>query len=195
MRRCFQGTNIVGMGFTFDDVNHAKGISSSLKEMSELTKHPNNSEAILPFLGGEEVANDPIHANRRFVIQFGDLSYEAASKRWPELMEIVRRLVKPTRDNDNRDHRRNKWWLHGEPQTGLYRAIANFDYVLAIAIVSPMMSFARVRRECVFAHSLVIFAYPNLAPFTVLQSRVHEIWARFFSSTLEDGLRYALRLF
>ena len=26
---------------------------------------------------------------------------------------------------------------------------------------------------------------------TVLQSRVHEIWARFFSSTLEDRLRYA----
>jgi hypothetical protein len=43
----------------------------------------------------------------------------------------------------------------------------------------------------VFAHTLVVFAYPNLAPFSVLQSRVHEIWARFFSSTLEDRLRYA----
>jgi hypothetical protein len=27
--------------------------------------------------------------------------------------------------------------------------------------------------------------------FAILQSRIHEIWARFFSSTLEDRLRYA----
>ena len=43
----------------------------------------------------------------------------------------------------------------------------------------------------VFAETVVVFAYPNVAPFTVLQSRIHEIWARFFSSTLEDRLRYA----
>lgn len=30
-----------------------------------------------------------------------------------------------------------------------------------------------------------------MAMFAVLQSRVHEFWARFFSSTLEDRLRYA----
>ena len=43
----------------------------------------------------------------------------------------------------------------------------------------------------IFAHTLALFAYPNLAPFAVLQSRVHEIWARFFSSSMKDDLRYA----
>jgi hypothetical protein len=42
----------------------------------------------------------------------------------------------------------------------------------------------------VFADSLDVFAFSNLAPFAVLQCRVHEIWARFFASTLEDRLRY-----
>ena len=42
-----------------------------------------------------------------------------------------------------------------------------------------------------FAHTLCVFAYPNLAPFAVLQSRLHEIWARFFSSSMKDDLRYA----
>ena len=50
---------------------------------------------------------------------------------------------------------------------------------------------ARVTTGPVFSIECNVFAYPNFAPFTVLQSRVHEIWARFFSSTLEDRLRYA----
>jgi hypothetical protein len=42
----------------------------------------------------------------------------------------------------------------------------------------------------VYAHTLIIFAFSNFAPFAVLQSRTHETWARFFSSTFEDRLRY-----
>jgi hypothetical protein len=42
----------------------------------------------------------------------------------------------------------------------------------------------------VFAESLVVFPTDDFADFSVLQSRIHEIWARFFSSTLEDRLRY-----
>jgi hypothetical protein len=43
----------------------------------------------------------------------------------------------------------------------------------------------------IFAESMVVFAFSSFAPFAVLQSRTHEMWARFFSSTLEDRLRYA----
>jgi hypothetical protein len=43
----------------------------------------------------------------------------------------------------------------------------------------------------VFADSCVVFAFENFSPFSVLQSRAHEVWARFFSSTLEERLRYA----
>jgi hypothetical protein len=36
----------------------------------------------------------------------------------------------------------------------------------------------------------VVFPFDNYAPFSVLQSRVHEVWAVFFSSTLKDDLQY-----
>ena len=45
--------------------------------------------------------------------------------------------------------------------------------------------------EVVYSDQLFIIAYPQYSPLAILQSRVHEIWARFFSSTLEDRLRYA----
>jgi hypothetical protein len=63
--------------------------------------------------------------------------------------------------------------------------------VLVLSRVSPQLAIGRASSKQVFAESVVVLIYPNLAPFAVLQSRVHEIWARFFSSTLEDRLRYA----
>jgi hypothetical protein len=37
---------------------------------------------------------------------------------------------------------------------------------------------------------LIVFPLPAFAAFCSLQSRPHEIWARFFGSSLEDRLRY-----
>jgi hypothetical protein len=43
----------------------------------------------------------------------------------------------------------------------------------------------------IFAHTLAVFVDADFSEFAVLQSRIHEIWARFFSSTMKDDLRYA----
>ena len=63
--------------------------------------------------------------------------------------------------------------------------------MLAVSRVSPMLAVSQLPTRLVPADSLVVFAFPFLGPFAVLQSRVHEVWARFFSSTLEERLRYA----
>lgn len=42
----------------------------------------------------------------------------------------------------------------------------------------------------VYADSLVCFPFGTYAAFCVLQSRPHEMWARFFGSSLGDGPRY-----
>ena len=36
----------------------------------------------------------------------------------------------------------------------------------------------------------VVFPFQNYAPFAALQSRLHEVWAVFFSATLKDDLQY-----
>ena len=45
-------------------------------------------------------------------------------------------------------------------------------------------------KEMVYSESLVVFPQATRAAFCALQSRPHQIWARFFGSTLEDRLRY-----
>ena len=43
----------------------------------------------------------------------------------------------------------------------------------------------------VFSQTVKVLVYHSFASFAVLQSRVHEVWARFFSSSMKDDLRYA----
>ncbi len=42
----------------------------------------------------------------------------------------------------------------------------------------------------VFSEQLVVFPVPTHAAFCALQARPHEIWARFFGSSMKDDLRY-----
>ena len=55
---------------------------------------------------------------------------------------------------------------------------------------TPHVAIAALPSRMVFANTLVIFPLATHAAFCALQSRPHEIWARFFGSTLEDRLRY-----
>ena len=72
VNRSFQGSIVLGMGFTFDDTD-TKGMASSLKEMRQLIdKDPRNADVIFPYIGGKEVNNHPSHEYHRYVINFRD---------------------------------------------------------------------------------------------------------------------------
>ena len=92
--KSFQGSILLGMGFTFDDVNAAKGKATSLAGMNTLiAANQRNADVIAPFLGGEEVSNSPTHAFHRYAIDFADwpLRREHADKDWASLTETERR--------------------------------------------------------------------------------------------------------
>ena len=68
----FQGSIVLGMGFTFDDTDK-KGVASSIEEMHRLIqKDPKNQEVVFPYIGGEELNSSPTHAHHRYVINFWD---------------------------------------------------------------------------------------------------------------------------
>ena len=70
--KSFQGSIVLGMGFTFDDTD-TKGVASPLAERRRLiVANARNQEAILPYIGGEEVNTSPTHAHHRYVINFRD---------------------------------------------------------------------------------------------------------------------------
>ena len=42
-----------------------------------------------------------------------------------------------------------------------------------------------------YSHKLAIFPFEQFSPFCVLQSNVHEVWGRFFSSSMKDDINYS----
>ncbi len=194
-QKSFLGVKVYGQGFLFDDGDKS-GLASSIDSMHQLIRtNTSNADRIMQYIGGEDINSDPLHSSKRYVINFGQMSLEEAEI-WPDLTDIVRQKVKPQRDLLRSDtgpgaHGKKWWWQFQHPRAPLYRAISNLDRVLAISQVSPHLSFALIGAKAVFSHSLVIIGKQGYSDLCTLQSRIHEIWARFFSSTLEDRLRYA----
>jgi len=191
--RSFQGSIVLGMGFTFDD-SDTKGIATPLTEMRNLIEqYPRNREVIFLYVGGEEVNTSPTHAHDRYVINFGECSEEECRRRWPTLMAIVEAKVRPeriTKDAEKYPRMVNEWWKYWNSRPELQAAIAGLERVVIIPRVSQYASFTFLPAEAVFSEQLIIFPFDDHACFCALQSRPHEIWARFFGSTLEDRLRY-----
>ena len=289
--KSFQGSIVLGMGFTFDDTDR-KGVASPLAEMQRLIeKDPRNRQAIFPYIGGEEVNTSPTHAHHRYVINFRDYPLrreekiwearegvggsregvgelredvgeswteadderrryplrredsgesedigeswaDASDQRrqsplhredvseswadadekwrrelrrqpivphdypepvaadWPDLLAIVEERVKPERDVQNRKALRERWWHYAEKRPGLYATVARLERVLAISRVGQQAAFVFLPKDMVYAESMIIFPFTTHAAFCALQSRPHEIWARFFGSSMKDDLRY-----
>jgi hypothetical protein len=186
---CFIGSYVLGMGFTFDDTGR-RGEASPIAEMHRLiARDPRNAERIFPYLGGEEVNDSPTHSPHRFVINFGELPEEEA-RRWPDLMEIVERKVKPRRMEDNRGSYRRYWWQFAEKRKELSTAMARLHRVLIISRISNSFALTFAPAGYILNEKIVVFALAEHSAFTILQSRVHEIWARFLSSTLKDDMQY-----
>ncbi len=195
--KSFQGSIVLGMGFTFDDTDK-KGVANPISLMHELVaKDPKNAERIFPYIGGEEVNESPTHAHHRYVINFGDMSEEEA-RRWPDLIAVLERKVKPERTRRGADGSYalraplpQRWWHYADKRPALYETIRGLDRVLVISQVTQYVAFAFLPVGLVYAHRLYVIATASYADFATLQSQVHDIWARFFGSSLEDRFMYS----
>ncbi|HRI49663.1 MAG TPA: N-6 DNA methylase [Pseudomonadota bacterium] len=185
--KSFQGSILLGMGFTFDDTS--KEASRIVEKERLIAKDSRNAERIFPYLGGDEVNSSPEHKHHRFVINFGEMT-EQQARQWPDLLKIVEEKVKPKRLTDNRESYRRYWWQYAEKRGELFRVTQDLERVLVCSRHQHHWCVASVPTGPVFSEALIIFALRGFSSFAVMQSRLHEIWARFFGSSLEDRLRY-----
>lgn len=223
--KAFQGSIVLGMGFTFDDEAAAKGESESLDTMHELiAKDPRNAQRIFPYIGGEEVNTSPTHAHHRYVINFFDRPlrrdpslkawaemndaeiarcrvegivpadyYGEVAEDWPDLIEIVRRRVKPQRDKQTRPAIKTRWWQYAEKRPGLYTAVASLGRVFVTnAAATPYHMCGVLPSDLIYSHKLIVFGMGRWSQFALLQARTHELWSSRFGATrgAADDLTY-----
>lgn len=195
--KSFVGSYVLGMGFTFDDTD-TKGVATPIAKMHGLiAQNPRNQEVIFPYIGGDEINTSPTQAHHRFVIDFRDRTEDECRRNWPDLMAIVENKVKPerTRRDSNGDYKLReplptRWWHHADKRPALYAAISSLERVLVVAQVGNAFALAFLRTGVVYSHRLIIFPSESSAFFSIVQSRIHELWSRHLSYTLKDDFAY-----
>jgi hypothetical protein len=213
----FQGSNLLGMGFTFDDETNEPAANRIAEMQRLIAKDSRNAERIRPYIGGEEVNDSPTHVHHRYAIDFGDFplrrddlgfAWEDADERqcarclregivpldypepvaadWSDLLGVVEERVKPERLAQNREIRARFWWKFAERAPTLYEAVRSLGRVMVVVQTSKHLGLTFIPASLIFGHKLIVFASERYAAFAMLQSRPHELWARFFGSTMED---------
>jgi hypothetical protein len=197
----FQGSIVLGMGFVLT--------SDEAKKMFDAD--PRNIEVIFPYLNGEDLNSNSDQSPSRFVINFWDWPEERAQEyRLP--YDWIREKVYPERLTKSMEKSYKKimsmWWLHWNARPGLYHAIGRgyhfnrhpkgwkattkpLKRVLACSEVTKYLNFVFVPNDYVFMDRVDVIAFEEWEQFGVLQSSLHEAWARKQSSRLETRLKYS----
>lgn len=194
LKHAFKGSEMQGFGFVFSPNPNGdeNGLDTALQILSE---DPGLASRIKMLINGDDLVSDPLHLSKRMAFNISDLSLDEARKKYPRLLAIAEKKVKPDRaklgSGADAKRRKEQWWRWSRSTPALYAALGVSKIALGTAYTSPHMSFCLTRTDAFFLNTAVIFTKASLKQFSLLQSRVHEIWARFFSSSMKDDLRYA----
>jgi hypothetical protein len=113
---------------------------------------------------------------------------------WPDLVKVLEQKVKPERErlgNSAADAPHKKfWWRFANTRPVLYNAIAPLERVLVRSRIGNAFGFSFVSARIVLNEKVVVFPFDKANALSVIHSRVHELWAVTFSSTLKDDLQY-----
>ncbi len=185
------GVKIYGQGFVFDDGDPDANPMSVLASVRK--NAPNEEKFIFEYIGGEEINSSPTQSSSRFVINLSSLS-ESELEHLPALRDIVIRRVKPYRDllgtNPNNLPLRKKWWAFQAHRPELASRLGDMARTLVCSKVSSHLLMAWQPASRLISEKVVVFTFEEDAALALLQSRVHEIWARAFSSTMKNDLQY-----
>jgi hypothetical protein len=167
-----------------------RGFELTADERSELlAESPKCQEVIFPLFHGQDLNTMPTLKPYRWVIYFRDWPESQARAYWPAFRR-TEDLVKPYRDSLTGQIHQDCFWKFWDLRPGLMRYFETHSYALAIAWVTKHLCVSRVPTNAVYNHEVKILFFDGYREFAVLQSTLHEIWARWRCGTL---LRSATR--
>jgi hypothetical protein len=181
--KSFIGHYVLGMGFLMAPSQAREIIDSDVKY----------ADVLFPFLNGSELNATWNSAPTRWVINFRQwpLSKETApedylgsvAEDYPLALDIVRRLVKPERERNNRQRRKDRWWLYGDYAPSSELAIRSGKTLFAISMTAAKhIAFAPVSKDILLSHTLTILAFDRIGEFAAVSSSFHDHWVRLYTS-------------
>jgi hypothetical protein len=179
-KKMYQGAIFLGDGF----------LLSNEEAEALWMEDPSNREVVFPApRGKEDVNNSPDQKPGRSIINFHDWTLEKASQ-YKTPFDIVERLVKPGRLQNARVAQ-IPWWLYERARKEIYTAIRPLARCFVVARTTKHLSFSALPTNYAYTDSLYVFTTDRWDLFALVQSAIHECWARKYSGALKQDLRYS----
>jgi type I restriction-modification system DNA methylase subunit len=176
----FKGSEIIGEGFYISE-----DLANEL-----INSNPINSKVIYKILGGDELNNRINQTPNRFIINFQDWDIDKA-KKFKECFQIIEEKVKPEREKNSDNHRREVWWQFSRPTIELYSHLKEIEKCIVTCKTTKHPIFSYCPTNILFNSSTVVLAKDSLKSYSILQSHIHTEWSRQYSSKLKTDLSYA----
>ena len=192
----FQGSIVLGMGFIINEAEATELITADRR----------NNEVILPYLTGNDINSTCDFRSGKFAINFFNWPLDRSESQdtakvaadYPLCLKIIEDRVKPERTRTDKDGKfvlrrplPQKWWIYGEKRPALYAKFKTLRWSMCVATAATKyLNFAIIRDPVVFSHSLSVVASDSFLIFACLNSSIHDIWARKYSSSNLQLIRY-----
>ena len=147
-----------------------------------------NADVVQRWVNGKDITG---RDRGWYIIDFGTDMTEAEAALYEAPFEYVRSIVKPDRDRSLTTQ--SKWWIHERPGHSMRAALSGLDRYIATPLLTKHRLFVWLAADVLADHQLVAIARDDDYTFGILQSRVHETWARAMGTQLrevESGFRY-----
>ncbi len=139
---------------------------------------------IHPYLNGRDVAQTPRGV---FVIDVCEFESDVLCRSFPSVFQHLASYVKPEREQNNRQSRRERWWVYGEPNPKLRKQISSLSRFIVTVETSKHRFFTFVPNGVVPDNKLVVFAISNGYVLGVMSTKVHTTYALAAGSRLGVG--------
>ena len=142
-------------------------------------KQPNpngkpNSEVLKPSWNGLDLTRRP---RDKWIIDFGTTMTEADAALFEIPFSWVLEHVKPERDKNRDNSRKNHWWRFGRTGGDIRAALSGLPRYIATAHVSKHRLFIWLNGNVLPDKMLIVIARSDDATFGILHSRFHELWS------------------
>jgi very-short-patch-repair endonuclease len=102
----------------------------------------------------------------------------------------IKNTVKIERENNRRDVTRLNWWKYGEKRPLMREAIKSLPCYFIAPTHSKWFIFLPAKPDWLPNNSITVIASDDFYVLGILTSKVHRVWVKAQSSTLEDRTRY-----
>nr|AOS95276.1 type I restriction-modification system methyltransferase subunit [uncultured bacterium] len=176
----YEGYKPLGDGFFISDAERD----------ALIREDPTNADVLRPFINGQEISNLPDQLPSKTIIYFRGWSMERAQA-YTAPFRLIEERMRSARASQNRPSNRDRWWVYGESRPALSARLETLQRCFIIGRYSKYLAFSEASSGVILSESLKVLTTDRWDLYAVVQSSLHEVWARKYSGAMKQDLRYS----